>query len=104
MYRGTTPTFTFTLPESVDMSQATDVFVTFACRNNAVLFTKTDDDIEVTEHAVSVWLNQVETLSFPDGQVMIQLNWLYPPNKRACSNVLYLDVKNNLLNRVLEHD
>lgn len=107
MYRGTTPTYTFTLPESVDMTQATDVFVTFGRQDGSSLsgiFTKTGDDIEVTQNTVSVWLDQAETLSFPVGRVAIQLNWLYPPNKRACSNIIYVNTKTNLIDEVIEHD
>lgn len=102
MYRGTTPTYTFTLPESVDMTQATDVFVTFAKKDSTLLFTKTGDDLEVAEHSVSVFLTQEETLAFPVGTVAVQLNWIYPPEKRACSNIIYIDAKRNLIDEVIE--
>jgi hypothetical protein len=102
MYRGTTPTYIFTLPESVDMTQATDVYVTFAKTDTTIILTKTGDDLEVTEHTVSVYLTQEETLSFPNAKVAVQLNWIYPPEKRACSNIIYIDAKRNLIDEVIE--
>lgn len=104
MYRGTTPTYTFTLPECVDMTQATDVFVTFSRTDMSLIFTKTGEDLGVTEHSVSVYLTQEETLSFPNAKVAVQLNWLLPGRKRACSNILFITAKQNLINEVIESD
>ena len=104
MYRGTTPTYIFTLPESVDMTQATDVYVTFAKTDTTIIFTKTGDDLEVAEHTVSVYLTQEETLSFPNAKVAVQLNWLFPNGRRACSNILYITARQNLINEVIEGD
>ena len=104
MYRGTTPTYTFTLPDEVDLTLAADVYVTFAKYNRETLFTKTGSDLSITAHSASVYLTQEETLSLP-GEVLIQLNWTYAEGtkmKRACSDILTIRTKRNLINEVIE--
>ena len=104
MYRGTTPTYTFIMPEGVDLSLASSVFVTFGKINGEIIMTKKDDDLEIEENKVEVYLTQAETLSFPNGQVQVQLNWLYDDSgktKRACSEIMIISAKKNLINEVL---
>lgn len=107
MYRGTTPTFTFTLPDEVDLTLAENVYVTFAKMNETIIFTKDkdDEDIEIIAHSVEVYLTQEETLALPIGQVKVQLNWLYDDDgvtKRACSNKAVIQTSRNLIDEVLE--
>lgn len=104
LYRGTTPTYTFKLPDSVDISQASDVYVTFTDTNKKVIFTKSGSDLNIGPHTVSVFLTQEETFSFPD-YVLFQLNWIYEEDgetKRACTKEGSIETKPNLLNEVLE--
>ena len=104
MYKGVTPTFIFKPKDSVDLSQANEVWVTFATMGNREIFTKSGDELRVTSDAVEVFLTQEETLSFPQGKVAIQLNWIYDEGtvtKRACSNRLEITVNRNLKNEVL---
>lgn len=104
MYRGITPTFTFNFPDSVDLTQASSVYVTFAKANNVAYFTKTGNDIEVSAHRVDVFLSQTETLSFLR-EVLVQVNWLYTveggTEKRACTKVMKVRTDQNLINEVL---
>lgn len=105
MYRGTTPTYTFTLPDEVDLTLASKVYVTFAKMDETIIFTKDNDDIEITAHSVEVYLTQEETLALPDGRIKVQLNWLYDDNgvtKRACSNKVVITTQKNLIDKVLE--
>lgn len=105
MYRGTTPTFTFTLPETVDLTEADSVYVTFAEMDETLIYTKTGEELSIEEHSVEVYLTQEETLALPDGRVKVQLNWLYEEGtllKRACSNIITIDANKNLLDEVLE--
>lgn len=46
MYRGTTPTFTMTLPEEIDLSNADNVYVTFSGKDS-VLLTKGTEDLQI---------------------------------------------------------
>lgn len=104
MYKGTTPTFTFTAPEGLDLTQATEIYVTFSRMNEVEIFTKKGDELTITSNSVEVYLTQEETLSFPD-TVKIQINWTYQEGgkvKRACSNKMIVDVRNNLKDEVLK--
>lgn len=103
MYKGTTPTFTFTLPETVDLEQATNVYVTFARGDGSDFLRKTGQDLTVEDNTVSVYLSQEETLAFPR-TAMIQVNWTYAEGgltKRACSEIKKIQLKDNLEREVL---
>lgn len=102
MIRGTTPTFKLLLnDEEVDLTQALNVYATF--KQGTVLITKTGEDLTVTEHEVDVYLNQEESLKFKEGDKLeVQLNWTYNDGKRACSNIIKIDVGRNLLGSVAE--
>lgn len=103
MYKGTTPTFIFTLPETVDLSMASNVYVTFAKSDGGVV-EKTGDDLVIDSNRVSVFLTQKETLTFTS-KVKIQINWTYTENdvtKRACSTIKTIDVLNNLIPRAVK--
>ena len=66
--------------------------------------TKTDDDLEISSTQVEVYLTQEETLSFPNGLIQVQLNWLYQVGdkvKRATSTKMMIEAQQNLLNEVL---
>lgn len=103
MYKGTTPTFTFTLPETVDLEQATNVYVTFARGDGTDFLRKTGQDLAIEANTVSVYLSQQETLAFPK-TARIQINWTYAEGgltKRACSEIKTIQLKDNLEREVL---
>ena len=105
MVRYTTPTFQLTLPETVDLTEASNVYVTFSKASGTVIYTKSGEDIEVSAHQVDVYLTQSETAVFPTGAVRLQLNWTYQEGgeaKRACSEIASVNVTPNLLNEVVE--
>lgn len=104
MFKGTTPTYTLTLPEEVDLTDATSVIVTFANRRGAILAEKTGADLDIDRNVIEVYLTQEETLAFPEGTVSIQVNWLYNSDgvtKRAASNIAKVYYQNNLINEVI---
>ena len=104
MYRGITPTFTFTLPETVDLTDATNVYVTFADRNGRTVARKTGEELNIDDNVVEVYLSQEETLAFPS-MVYIQINWTYSEGnkvKRACTEIVSTPFTANLEPRVLE--
>ena len=105
MTRYTTPTLSLTLPNTVDLTAASNVYVTFANASGIVVYTKTGNDLVVTAHQVDVFLNQEETAQFQQGTIRIQLNWTYQQGgvaKRACSEIATVNVGQNLLNEVVE--
>lgn len=97
MVRGTTPTFQLQITdETVDLTQATNVYATFKQESNTI--TKTGEDIEVTANQVDVYFTQKETLSFKAGtMIYCQLNWTYEDGSRACSNIISIAVGKNLV-------
>lgn len=100
MVQATTPTFVLTLPETVDLSQAANIY--FSLRQKNVLIEKTGDDLSVDGQTVSVYLGQAETLQLVSGAAQIQLNWTYANGSRACSNIVSVQVSENLLKEVVE--
>jgi len=105
MYRLTTPTITFTLPCSVDLTIAEDIYVTFATKQSRKLLEKSGAELEVFEHAVGVFLTQEETQLLTSDTVKVQLNWTYKEGgktKRACSNIIDISVRENLKKEIIE--
>lgn len=100
MTKGTTPTITFHLPDTVDLTLAENVYATLTQGSLSVC--KSGDALTVTAHSVSLDLSQEETLSFLQGvPAMAQLNWVYEDGKRGCSNIVNVFVHDNLERRVL---
>lgn len=98
MYTSTTPTFTLSLPEEIDLSNADHVYVTFAS-NGKIILNKMDEELFIKKNEVSVTLSQAETRDFPH-RVTMQVNWTYTEagkQKRACTNVKTLEFKTNLV-------
>lgn len=109
MYKGITPTIILSLPDYSEIMSASNVYVTLADKCKSV--TKKNDDLVIaadTEHeaiTISVYLTQMETLSFHSGSVMVQVNWTYQEGnetKRACSTIGRITFADNLLNGVIE--
>ena len=103
MYKGTTPTFTLTLPNDVDLTIADNIYVTFEKGKKELR--KTGADLVVTAHIIEVYLTQEETLSFPSGDVALQVNWTYTQGgvkKRAATEIVKVNMRTNLEDKVLE--
>lgn len=100
MVQATTPTFILTLPDTVDLSQAANIY--FSLRQKNVIIEKSNDDLTVDGQTVSVHLSQAETLQLVSGAAQIQLNWTYANGSRACSNIVSVQVTENLLKEVVE--
>lgn len=96
MYRGVTPTLTLTFPEGTDFS-GSDVYVSLSDQKRNELIRMENPPIE--DNVISIFLTQEQTLALP-AYVLIQVNWTYG-NKRACSNIVSIDTKRNLISEVL---
>ena len=99
MHRGTTPTFTLTVPDTFDLTECENIYATFQQNGSSV--TKSGDDIEASAHSVDVYLDQSETLLFCTGTVNIQMNFTYSGGQRACTEIVRVQMKDNLLPEVL---
>ncbi|MBQ2452333.1 MAG: hypothetical protein II276_02615 [Bacteroidales bacterium] len=100
MVQATTPTFVLTLPNDVDPSDFANIY--FTLRQKNVLIEKTGTDLTIDGQTVSVYLSQAETLQLVSGAAQIQLNWTYANGSRACSNIVSVQVTENLLKEVVE--
>lgn len=94
MFRGTTPTFTFTL--QFDVSEIDDAFATFAQSGNIVI-DKGLSDMEKDGRKLRVKLSQEETLRLKGNSgVEIQLA------VRIGSNVMRSKIMTTTVNRILK--
>ena len=98
MYRGTTPTLTLTFPEGTSFTNTT-VYVSLSDDRRNEIMRVTDGDLSIDDNTISLYLTQEQTLALPP-IVLIQVNWTYG-NKRACSNIVSIDTKRNLISEVL---
>lgn len=103
-YQGTTPTFSFTVPESVDLTLGSSHTLTFSVpETEEVILEKSGDSLDVSAHRVEVFLTQEETFMMPK-RVKIQLNWLYQDGglvRRACSRKKTIPWETNLKKEVM---
>ena len=98
--RATTPTFTLTFTDAaLDLTTADKVFVTF--RQNEKILTKKDADLTVSAKQIEVYLTQDETLDFNVGTVEVQANWVYSDDSRAASEIVSVNITEQLLDKVL---
>lgn len=95
MVQATTPTFVLNLPDTVDLTQAANVY--FALKQGCVQIEKETDELTIEPHTVYVALSQAETLRLAGGMARIQLNWTYEDGTRACTNIVNVNVLQNLL-------
>ena len=72
MRRGTTPSYSFTLPVGMRLRDFTAAYLTFAQNGHTVL-EKTLNELEATERGFRFFLSQADTLCFKPGPVYIQL-------------------------------
>ena len=107
MYDYTTPTLTLTVPNDVNLTQATIVYVTFATDDDNeepfLNLSSNDSGVSVYAHKVEVFLTQGQTAIFPH-RSKIQVNWLYDDGgvtKRMATKKAKITTDTNLLDRVL---
>jgi len=97
----TTPTFTLTFTEqSLDLTQAQNVYVTFRSGMNVI--TKSGGDLTVEQKRISVYLSQNETAKFHVGDLEIQANWTTGNGGRVASEKVHYEITDQLLKRVVE--
>ena len=104
MYKGTTPTYILTLPQDIDLDNASEVVVTFSDFHYQRILEKSGADLTIEDNTISVFLSQEETLRFPEGKVRIQVNWTYISGGqmlRACSEIATIHAQKNLKNEVI---
>lgn len=88
MRRGTTPTITITT--DIDLTQSSNLFVTFK-QGGMIVCEKTLEDVTITETSVICELDQNDTLALKDGLVRFQIRATLGDSKVA-SNVMTASV------------
>ena len=101
IYKASTPTITANLPSGVDLTNAIKVYVSFAKGERTFLTVK---DPVIDGNKVKVFLSQEETLMFPTGDVLIQLNWTYDDGEKVLrqpTNIGTIRIRRNLYDDVM---
>lgn len=89
MYRGTTPTNIFNV--DVDLTEATEIYITYAQRGKpvpATVLEKSRSDLTVTDTQLTVKLTQEDTLKFVSGEVSIQIRAKFSDGTAIASNII----------------
>lgn len=101
MTQGTTPTFTLTLPSTVDLTAA--AHVVFTVRQGSAVVEVSDYGLNITGNTVEVRLEQEDTLQFQIySEAKIQLNWTYSDGSRGCTKIKTVPILENLHDEVIE--
>lgn len=96
--QGLTPTITVKLPNSIDLTEAAHVYVSF---KQGGIVRKITDGIDVAAHQVDIYLTQADTLAFCAGSVELQINWTYSSGQRGATRPVNIGVASNHLKEVL---
>ena len=79
--RGHTPTLKLRAKQDVDLSQIAHIYVTL--KQGSTKIRKQDDELQVEDRVISVYLNQKESLSLYKGEANVMINWTYPDGRRG---------------------
>ena len=86
MRRGTTPTHIFNT--DVDLSDATDIYLTYQVGGENVI-EKTKDELEVSPESITVRLSQADTLAIDANEyVYMQIRAKFADGTAIASNVI----------------
>ena len=102
--RGTTPTYKLTLPQDIDLTAASSVYVTFSDTYYKKIIEKTGEELSIDTNIIEVYLTQAETLMFPSGSVLVQVNWTIQEGsvtKRIATEIKRVESCRNLKEEVI---
>lgn len=103
MFKGTTPTISLTFPDTVDLTLATQIAVTFSDYKGNRVMEKVGSELTVSAQQIDIDLSQEETLAMPK-DVLIQVNFLYMDgtiSRRCASTIQGLRFEKNLKAEVM---
>lgn len=100
MWRGTTPTHVFTLPDEFADTAFETVFVTYSQNGSAVL-EKTASDLTREENRLTLSLSQEDTLRFSEGAVKIQLRVKTAAGQALASSIISITASELLKDGVI---
>lgn len=91
MFRGTTPTITFSVNSTLDLTTITDVYITMTSKHGDKVreFTIDDVTVDAVESKIYLSLTQEDTLYFEGGKtVRIQLRLKDADGNAYASNII----------------
>lgn len=92
MWRGTTPTHVFYMPDEFSDAAFTDIYLSYAQRGKVIL-EKTLADITVSGTSLTVSLSQADTLLFHYGPVQIQMRGKLAGGRALASNIIHTNAR-----------
>lgn len=92
MWRGTTPTHTFTLPEGVNSADFAVIYITYS-QNGETVLEKTGTELTLEPNAIKVLFSQEDSLKFEPGPVKVQLRGRMPDGQAIASNIISTTAK-----------
>lgn len=87
MWRGTTPTHTFTMPEGVSLADFEAAYVTYAQGGKTVL-EKNIEELEAADGGFRLVFSQADTLCFSPGPVKVQFRGRFPDGRAVASDII----------------
>ena len=89
MWRGTTPTHVFTLPDDVPLQDFTTMYMTYSQNGKVVVEkTQTDFTVDTEGHKIRLKFTQADSLRFQPGAVQIQLRAKTAQGNAVASNII----------------
>ena len=103
MYRGTTPTITYNLTTSLDLTKITALWVTLKNNEDKITFTLDDSEVtfNTTEGTIKLELTQQQTLDFKTGVIKTQIRFLMEDGMAYATPIKMLNVNEILKDGVI---
>ena len=92
MWRGTTPTHTFTLPEGIRVQDFTVIYITYS-QNGSPVLEKEKADMTLEGNVICLTFSQADSLLFGAGPVKIQLRAKTADGKAVASEIVTTTAK-----------
>ena len=102
MIQATTPTLTFTISDTIDLTDAQDVLITFNQRGTALTKHMGENMWLISPNVIALTLTQEETLIFTPGfPVEVQANWIDANDARFATIKANVPFIENLIPEVI---
>lgn len=92
MWRGTTPTHTFMLPEGIRVQDFTVIYITYS-QNGSPVLEKEKSDMTLEGNVIRLNFSQADSLLFGAGPVKIQLRAKTADGKAVASEIVTTTAK-----------
>lgn len=102
MIVATTPTLRLTLPDTIDLTEADQVYVTLAENKTVITKVLGDGMILADKNIIEVYLSQEDTLQFKNNSMAnVQVNWTFGNSSRHATKIKRISISPNLIPEVI---